>query len=145
MRFTVNTQSFIHCFILALLAVVFASCATPTKDGPYIPNSQQATVEDVAPVVLYEKGLLKWIAADRTTSQYTTDGRLVVKANLRNQLGESIKVQAQTQFKDVHGFSIDDDTAWQTLIFSPNESKTYTTTSMKNTAENYTIRIRFAR
>lgn len=126
--------------LVLLLSVV--SCST--APGPYVPTSAAPTVEDVYPAVLLDKSLRKRIAVDRVSDQRLQDNRLKVMANMRNMKGQGITVQVQTIYKDNQGFSIGDDTAWQTLIFSPNESKTYESVSMKSNASGYTIRIRHA-
>ena len=128
--------------VISTISFTFLGCAT-TKPGPYVPASGATSKEDVYAAVLLDEGLQKWIAVDRIKTEHLEDRRLKVHANIRNMQGQAITVQAQTIYKDNDGFSIGDDTAWQTLIFSPNETKTYESVSMKTSAVRYTIRIRY--
>lgn len=143
MRYTDKSKRIVHASFLMIVLGIVSGCAT-TKPGPYLPVSASPTLEDIANVVLLDEGLQDWIAVDRVKAEKLLDGRTKVVANIRNMQSSAITIQSQTVFKDDEGFSIGDDTAWQTIIFSPNESKTYDTTSMKTGANRYTIRIRHA-
>ena len=71
------------------------------------------------------------------------DGRLEVAANLRNREGRRIQVQAQCEFKDGQGFTIDS-TPWTTVILTERAQETVRFTSMNDKALRYTIRVRQA-
>ncbi len=137
------TDKYLKVKFLAL-AFLLVFCFACSK-GPYVPKSEAPTVEDQNPAVIYDKAIRKVIAVDHIGSVKLPDGRLEVKASIRNRKKYRVHIQAQTAFLGGDGFSLGEDSAWQSIILMPNETKTYSCTSMKTEAVDYKVRIRMAR
>jgi uncharacterized protein YcfL len=125
---------------ILIISFFFSGCA-----GPYVPKSDVPTIEDVEEVVLLDKDLRKKVAVDHKSLYKTEDGRIEAKATLRNMKKYRLHVQVQTVFKGTDGFSLAEDSAWQDIILSSYETKTYSCKSLSGKAESFTIRIRLPR
>jgi uncharacterized protein YcfL len=124
------------------LAFALSSCST---EGPYLPAERQPSPEIENTAVIMDQELKDMIAVDNQNAERTSQGKLKALANVRNRTNNDITVQFQTVFRDAGGFSIDDDTAWETTVLTSNETRTISATSTNRKAERYTIRIRMMR
>ena len=128
--------------IAMLIAILCFGCAS---EGPYVPSQRTPSPEIENTTVLLDKELADLIAVDSQDAERTSQGKLKGKANVRNRTNQDMTVQVQTVFRDDNGYSIGDDTAWETVILTANETRTITATSTSKKAERYTIRIRMVR
>ena len=127
----------------ALTAVtIFAGCQS--SGGAYLPkNTTKYNYEDSEQLVLMDAMVQRSVTSPGIQQTRLPDGRLEVAANLRNREGRRIQVQAQCEFKDGQGFTIDS-TPWNTLILTERGQETVRFTSMNDKAQRYTIRVRQA-
>ena len=136
-------------FILSLIAVVLAGAgcsSSPHDKGPYAPQlAAKPSAEAREPFVLMDPGVQYSVTCYGLQETALPDGRLQVEAHVRNRENRRIEVQANCVFKDLNGFSTDDETPFQTVILTENATEDIRFTSINNKAKRYTIRIRQAR
>jgi uncharacterized protein YcfL len=127
--------------LLGLVSVLSTGC-----EGAYrafhIPG---ANVENRETIVLLTKTLQDQIAVEGQQAIWNEANLLEVNARLRNRTEKTIRVEVQTVFKDQKGYSINDVSVWQRLIFEPNETKIYHVNSMTSNARRFTVRVREVR
>jgi len=130
--------------ILAAIALagIFAGCQT--DHGAYLPeNATKNNYEDSEQLVLMDAMVQHSVTSPGIQQTRLQDGRLEVAANLRNRESRRIQVQAQCEFKDGQGFTIDS-SPWNTVILTENGQETVRFTSMNDRAQRYTVRVRQA-
>jgi len=137
-----NVQYAVMTLILIAFLLVGVGCQT---QGPYAPLKRGTSLEGTESLVLLDKPLQKLISVDAQRASYTTEGRIIAEAILRNNSDNAVNVQAQTVFKDDAGFSSGDETAWVTLILPPNGQSTYKAVALNERSQQYSIRIRMER
>lgn len=121
---------------------VFAGCQTDR--GAYLPeNARKYNYEDTEQLVLMDAMVQRSVTSPGIQQTRLPDGRLQVAANLRNREGRRIQVQAQCEFKDAQGFTLDS-TTWDTVILTERGQETVRFTSLNDKAQRYTIRVRQA-
>lgn len=129
-------------FAIAAIGVVLGC----VHKGPYVPKSEpEAAAENRETLVLLGTTLSTNIAVEAQMAKLLDDGRLQVFANIRNRTKKRVVVQVQTVFKDEHGFSTGDETAWQEIVITDLSQTTYQSVSQNNKAKKYTIRVRSVR
>ena len=101
-----------------------------------------ADVENRETFVLFTKYLQKRLTVEGQNARWNEASLLEVQARLRNRTEAPLEVEIQTVFKNKDGFSTNDTTAWQRLMFEPNETKIYRVTSLNSKARRFTIRVR---
>lgn len=128
-------------FSLAVAAVMFGGCRS---GGAYLPkNTTEYDVENTANFVLMDSMVQRSVTSSGIQQTTLPDGRLQVVANIRNREGRRIQVQAQCEFKDAQGFTIDS-TPWNTLILTERGQESVKFVSMNPQAVRYTVRVRQA-
>jgi hypothetical protein len=136
-----KNRIFSICAALAAMAI-FAGCQS--SGGAYLPkNTTKYNYEDSEQLVLMDGMVQRSVTSPGIQQTRLPDGRLEVAANLRNREGRRIQVQAQCEFKDGQGFTLDS-TPWNTLILTERGQETVRFTSMNDKAQRYTIRVRQA-
>jgi uncharacterized protein YcfL len=131
-------------FAAALAALALAGCQTP--EGARTPvNTTRHNLEDTEVFVLMDGPTQRSVTTSGVQQRINADGRLEVAANIRNRESRRIEVQWQVVFKDAQGFSIGDETPWQTIILTENAQETIRAISMNEQARRYTFRVRQAR
>ena len=133
--------------LLALVAgVAVAGCSSAHDKGPYLPQSVQTPpFENTERFVLLDPGAQYSITCPAINERWLPDGRLEVVAQIRNRENRRIEVQANCVFKDQNGFTLGDETPFQTVILTENATEQVRFDSMNNLARRYTIRVRQAR
>ncbi len=126
-----------------LLAMLASGCTT--NEGPYVPTQQTPSTELENTTVILDREIANHIAVDLQDAERAHSGKLIARANIRNRTNHDLRIQVQTVFRDSKGFSINDDTAWETLVLTANETHTISAISTSKKAERYTIRIRMMR
>lgn len=125
---------------LALLA------GCQTEPGPFLPeDTTKYTVESTDRFVLMDKNVQYSVTCTGLQERITPNGHFEVAANVKNRENRRIQVQISCVFKNDQGFSIGDETPWQTLILGENTTETVRFESMNDQARKYTIRVRQAR
>ena len=123
---------------MAACFLAMAGCA----HGPYVPRSEPQALENTEAVVLLERALTKSLNVEGTEITQPPGEKLCAKANLRNLKNKQQKIQVQAVFKSESGMSTGDETAWKTLILSPNATETYQATALNTDSTRATIRVR---
>jgi uncharacterized protein YcfL len=146
--------------ICAVIALASAGCvpvhesvhssvetvATGHPGGAYTPrNATIFDLENKEVFVLMDKATEHSVTTSGLQQGVKEDGRLEVKANIRNRESRRIQVQVSCVFKDEQGFSTNDETPWENLILTENAQETVSFLSMNNKARRYTVRVRQAR
>lgn len=116
-----------------------------THGGAYAPvNTTKYNLESSAKFVLLDPGAQRSVTSTGLQEGWTPDGRLQVKANVRNRENRRIEVQINCVFKDAQGFVVEE-TPFRTLILTENETQGVEFVAMNDKAKTYTIRVRQAR
>ena len=137
-------KTFIALCGAAVLAAIGSGCAS-SETGAYAPqNTDQFNYEATAPFVLLSAGAQHSVTVVDLRSETLPDGRLQVAANVRNRENRRIQVQANCEFRNADGVTLDA-TPFQTLILTENSMETVQFASMNKDAKRYTIRVREAR
>jgi hypothetical protein len=133
--------------LLAVTAGLFAAgCSTGHDKGPYLPQSVQTPpYENTERFVLLDPGAQYSVTCPAINERWLPDGRLEVAAQMRNRENRRIEVQANCVFKDQNGFTLGDETPFQTVILTENATEQVRFVSANNLARKYTIRVRQAR
>lgn len=132
-----------HLSTLGLIALIVVGCQSP---GAYRPkNTDVHDLENHASVALMDKRVERSVTVSGLKETRLTDGRLEVKANIRNREARRLQVQVSCVFKDAEGFTTGDVTPWANLILTEKAQEGVSWVSMNNQAERYTVRIREAR
>jgi uncharacterized protein YcfL len=131
--------------VAALLLVLAVGCQSHPETGALAPQSTTGfDTENKEKFVLLDPGTQYSITCSGLQEAKTEDGRLQVKANVRNRENRRLQVQIDCQFKDAQGF-VTEEMPFQTLILTENSQETVGFTSSNNKATKYTIRVRQAR
>jgi hypothetical protein len=135
-------------FSLATIAtglLVVAGCASTHDKGPYLPvNTKINNLENVAGVLLLDRAVQYSVACPSIQETRLPDGRLRVIANLRNRENRRIQVQADCEFKDAQGFSVDKP-PFVNVFLDENAQTAVQFESMTSKAVRYTVHVRQAR
>jgi hypothetical protein len=139
-----NTHS-VRPFLSALAALaLLGGCAT--QPGPYTPqDTTKYTVENTEKFVLLDAPTQASVTCTGLQERLLPDGRLDVVANVKNREGIRIEVQIQCVFKNAQGFSVGDETPWQSLILAEYSTEAVHFTAINTLGQRYTIRVRQAR
>src|SRR5262245_29666916 len=130
----------------AATLLLVAGCQTHHPEtGALTPQSTTGfDAENKEKFVLLDPGTQYSITCMGLQEAKTEDGRLQVKANIRNRENRRLQVQVDCQFKDAQGF-VTEEMPFQTLILTENSQETVGFTSSNDKAARYTIRVRQAR
>lgn len=130
--------------LLVLPLALVAGCASHDT-GAYLPqNSSINNVEDSNKFVLLDKAAQYSVSCGSLQEGRMPDGRMQVRANLRNRESRRIQVQVNCVFKDAQGFVVED-TPFQTVFLDENAQEGVDFLSGNDKAQRYTIRVRQAR
>ena len=130
--------------LLAGPLALITGCATHDT-GAYLPqNTSVNNVEDSNRFVLLDKAAQYSVTCGSLQEGRTPDGRMQVRANLRNRENRRIQVQVNCVFKDAQGFVLED-TPFQTVFLDENAQEGVAFLSANDKAQRYTIRVRQAR
>jgi len=132
--------------LAASATLAFTACKSSYDKGPYLPQtSKTPAYENTERVVLMDPGVQYSLTCTGIQEGATADGRLEVAAQIRNRENRRIEVQVNCVFKDANGYTIGDETPFQTLILTENGTEQVKFTAMNKLAKKYTIRVRQAR
>jgi hypothetical protein len=134
--------------LLALLALapglaLFNGCQT--DHGAYLPvDTTVNNVENVAGVVLLDRGAQNSVTCPGIQETRLPDGRLQLEALVRNRENRRIQVQINCVFKDTQGFTVEE-TPFRNLFLDENAQEGARFVSANDQPVRYTVRIREAR
>jgi hypothetical protein len=130
---------------LTVVALGLTGCKTAVVDhGAYLPiNATVNDVENRAGIVLLDSRVQQSVTCPGIQESRLPDGRLQVAVQLRNREERRIQVQANCEFKDAQGFTLDP-TPFQNVILDENAQETVRFVSMNEKPVRYTIRVREA-
>lgn len=129
--------------LLAPALALMSGCAHDT--GAYLPqNATVNNVEDSARFVLLDKATQYSVTCPGLQEARQSDGRLEVRANLRNRENRRIQVQVNCIFKDAQGFVVEE-TPFQNVFLDENAQEGVQFVSASPKAQRYTVRVRQAR
>jgi hypothetical protein len=137
-------NTFCFATVLAAGLACMAGCAS-SDTGAYPPlNATVHNLEDSARFVDFDPGTQTSVTCTGIQETRLTDGRLQVKANLRNRENRRIQVQANCEFKDAQGFVVES-VPFTNVFLDENAQEGVNFVSMNDKAQRYTIRVRQAR
>ena len=137
-------KSVLTCLLLGLPLALVTGCATHDT-GAYLPqNSSYNNLEDSSKFVLLDQAAQYSVTCGSLQEGRLPDGRMQVRANLRNRENRRIQVQVNCVFKDAQGFVVED-TPFQTVFLDENAQEGVDFLSGNDKAQRYTIRVRQAR
>lgn len=131
-------------WMLLVLPFVWIGCSS----GPYLPEADPKSPEAAGKkVVLFDEDLEEIIAVDHPPiAVRNAQNYLTVQASLRNRSSKTVQIQIQTLFKDSKGVVLYNDlgseVAWQSMVLSANETKSFTQNAMTPEATQYIVRVR---
>jgi len=134
-------QTFLQMLVMGA-ALFFLGCAT---EGPYVPSAKNPSTEVQNTSVILDREIADMIAVDLAEAIRSPQGRLVAQANIRNRTNQDLRIQFQIVYRDAQGFSVNDDTAWETMTLTANETRGISVSSTTKKAERFTLRIRMMR
>jgi hypothetical protein len=127
------------------LLLLAGGCTSTYDKGAYAPQSTTKSSQEInAKFVLLDPGTQYSVTCASLQEGKTPDGRLQVKANVRNRENRRLEVQMNCVFKDAQGFTVDE-TPFESLILTENEMRGVEFTAMNDKAKTYTIRVRQSR
>lgn len=132
--------------ILLILAGLgwLAGCAI-NPVAPTALKSAKYTIESTEKLTLLDRTAQGTISCTGLQERVLPDGRLEVVAMIKNRQEEAMKVQINCVFKDAQGFSIGDETAFQTVTLASGATEAVRFTAATSGAKKYTVRVRQAR
>ena len=137
-------RSVLVSLLLATPLALVTGCATHDT-GAYLPqNSSVNNLEDNSQFVLLDKAAQYSVTCGSLQQGRLPDGRMRVRANLRNRENRRIQVQVNCVFKDAQGFMVED-TPFQTVFLDEHAQEGVDFLSGNDKAQRYTIRVREAR
>lgn len=134
--------------LLLLMAVIIAGCR---QEGPSISYNNPMVQMPYNSVIILDKSVtdlnawFPWekqskIAIDKNTSSKTQTGMLEVVTDIRNRTNRILRLDVHTKFFDVTRGLIDE-SPWDVIVLRPQETKTYTISSIRSKAEMYRVEI----
>lgn len=135
-----------HFLVFAALALGGISAGCASRTGPFPPlDTTKFTLENTDRFVLLDQATQRAVTCTGLQEIPLADGRLEVVANVKNRENRRLDVQINCVFKDEQGFSMGEETPFQTLILSEHATEAVRFTAMNPNAKKYTIRVRQAR
>jgi len=127
------------CIMAALVASLVAGCSMPPAAS--ITGSPQPAFHRkfVAHGLSHD-----WVRCEGLEETSLDNGRLRVRANLRNRLGRRVRVQVSCVFANENGFSTGDRTLYEWHNLDPGELRTVSFDSLGE-AVDYTVQVRDSR
>ena len=123
--------------------VLLIGCAH--HQGAYAPvGTTVGNLENSASFVLLDPGAQQSVTCPGIQQQRLADGRLQIKANLRNRENRRIQVQVSCAFKDAQDFVVEE-TPFVNVFLDENAMQGVDFVSMNDRAQRFTIRVRQAR
>lgn len=136
------TRGLLVSALLGIAVLGAASCSGRSKSPDFARVDEEGKIAAGVPVNILNHDLRNKVAADLADAQRLPDGRLLVRANIRNSTTKDLNVQVRTVFKDELGLSTGDETEWEDVFFAPQQIMTRSATSRLANARGFTIEVR---
>lgn len=132
--------------LLSLSAV--AGCR---KEGPSIAITNPDVVVPHNTVIVLDKAVTDWtaglpwerqsrIAIDRHVKTTSTTGLMKVEIAIRNRTDHMLRLDVQTKFFAADGVQVDE-SAMEAIVLRPQETKAYSSSTLRETAKMYRVGI----
>lgn len=126
--------------MLTVCVVLLSGCATdPARD------STKYSLESTEKFVTLDRVTQAEVACTGLRERMLPDGRLEVVVNVKNRSANPLKLQINCIFKNDQGFSLGDETPFQSLRLAANATETVRFIATNPQAKRYTIRVKQAR
>lgn len=133
--------------LLATIGLLLTTgCTTPTQVVPPA-DSTKYTLESTERFSALDAATGQSIDCTGLLEHPLADGRTEVVANLRNRDAKPVAVEASCLFRDPHGLTTLEETAWQSVTIPADATLAVRFTTAKTTGpvSKYTVRVRTAR
>ncbi len=141
---TMKKQVLICSFLAGTTLVWLAGCATNPTSSMAL-ESTKYNIESTEKLTLLDRTVQEAIICTGLQERVLPDGRLEVVAMVKNRQEQAVKVQLNCVFKDMQGFSVGDETAFQTTTLAPGATEAVRFTAATPAAKKFTVRVRHAR
>lgn len=135
-------RALIATMVVMLCVAAASGCSKRSKSPSMARVDEEAIRAARMPVNVLDYDLRNKVACDIAGLQRLEDDRLAVRVNMRNSTREALHVEARAVFKSAEGLSTGDETAWQSVFFSPQQIQTYTMVSRDPGAQLATVEVR---
>jgi len=139
-----NLKTFLSLAPWVATLVILGGCTTPVET-PAGPDAAKYSIDDTDKYVALDKATAAGVECTGLRERIKPEGQLEVVANLKNLTAGRSRLKINCVFKDAKGFSIGDETAFQTVELEGGATETVRFTATKVEAKRYTIRVRRAR
>ena len=134
--------------ILTYCLIPLLGCQTTrvnegTSPPVYVPTEQ--TSVRLNNVAILDDSIANKVAVEASNWRRTTTGNAEVWAQLRNRTDFGLSLECRVSFYDEQRAPLGAPSSWKRLIFSPNETKTYTEFSTQTNVAFYFVEIREGR
>ncbi len=132
--------------LLASAVILGLAAGCTTEPAAYPPSdTTKYTLEDTEKFVSVDFPPQHTVTCTGLQERTLADGRLEVIANIKNRENHRVEVQASCLFRDAQGFTIGDETPWQTVSLAENATEAVRFTANNTAAKRYTVQVRRAR
>jgi len=137
------------CILLVTLGLMTAAgCRT---EGPSTAIMNPAVSTPYNTVIVLDKSTTDWtaglpwerqskIAIDRNVKTTTATGLMKIEISVRNRTDYTLRLDVQTKFFSMDGSQVDE-SATEGIVLRPQETKAYSSSSLRNTAAKYRVEI----
>ncbi len=138
-----RTMKFQTCILVGLAVTWLGGCTVPPAVTPTTTNTGQPRPSFHRKFVAH--GLSRdWVHCVALEETALDNGRLRVRANLRNRLGHRVRVQVGCVFTNENGFAAGDKTLYEWHNLDPGELRPVSFDSLSE-AQDYTVQVRDSR
>jgi uncharacterized protein YcfL len=130
-------------FLLACIAsaLVLNGCRA-TSVSYQLQDTTKYSIENTQKFVRLDMATQAAIICTGLQEHFNDDGRLEVVANVKNRTNSRIQIRVRCVFKDVSGFAMGDETAWQLLALDDEATEAVRFTAINKLARKYTVVVR---
>ena len=128
--------------LVGIAGVLFlAGCQSRTADFPSHETTKYS-IESTAKFARLDLATQTAIICTGLQEHANDEGRLEVVANVKNREKSSIQIRVRCVFKDLNGFAIGDETAWQLLSLEEQATEAVRFVAINKLAQKYTVVVR---
>lgn len=128
----------------AAALVLTVGCATDAEVRRPLETTKY-TLENTDRYIPLDKPTQNAVSCTGIQESKLADGRLEVLANFKNRESRRFELQTSCEFKNEQGIPTGEETPWQNVVLSDNETEAVRFTALNTTAKKYTIRVRQSR
>ncbi len=138
-----------NCLMSVFLGLIAAGACR--KEGPSIAITNPEVVVPHNTVIVLDKGVTDWtaglpwerqsrIAIDRHAKTTSPTGLLKVEIEIRNRTDHILRLDVQTKYFGQNGAQVDE-SAREVIVLRPQESKSYSNSTLREAAQTYRVEI----